>query len=111
MPSTAPVAQRPRHRRLAALAAAKSICDISQPPKMSPEGLASAGIAMARINGSPGDGEGDWGMRRGEKRRSLTTDFTDYTDYDWGWRLGAERFGWVRRASLHVPFSRTLWLQ
>src|SRR5260370_22525374 len=50
------VAQRPRQRRLAALAAAISICDINQPPNISPEGLASAGIAMARIKGSPSGG-------------------------------------------------------
>ena len=30
----------------------KSICDINQPPNMSPEGLASAGMAIARIIGS-----------------------------------------------------------
>src|ERR1700747_2093289 len=53
MPSTATVAQRPRARRTAALAPARSICAISQPPKMSPDGLVSAGIAIARINGSP----------------------------------------------------------
>jgi hypothetical protein len=30
-----------------------SICDISQPPNMSPAGLVSAGIATVRIAGSP----------------------------------------------------------
>src|SRR5260221_13953482 len=50
------VAQRPRQGRLPALAAAISICDINQPPNISPEGLASAGIAMARIKGSPSGG-------------------------------------------------------
>ena len=54
---------------------------------MSPEGLASAGMAMARINGSPGDGEGDWSMRREKERRKekkFNHRFTDYTDYDLG---------------------------
>src|SRR4029077_16837292 len=39
MPSTATVTQRPRARRTAALAPARSICAISQPPKMSPDGF------------------------------------------------------------------------
>src|SRR6478735_4374056 len=52
MPSTATVTQRPRARRAAALPAAKSICPISQPPKMSPAGLVSDGIAIARITAS-----------------------------------------------------------
>src|SRR5262245_55520038 len=52
-PSTAMVAQRPRARRDATLPAAKSICAISQPPKMSPAGLVSDGMAMVRIAGSP----------------------------------------------------------
>jgi hypothetical protein len=40
------------------LEAARSICDISQPPKMSPAGLASAGMAMVRITGSPSESDG-----------------------------------------------------
>src|SRR3712207_459604 len=52
MPSTATVTQRPRARRAAALPAARSICDISQPPKMSPAGFVSDGIAMVRITAS-----------------------------------------------------------
>src|SRR5215467_9236960 len=48
----ATVAVRPLARRLAAAPPARSICDRSQPPKMSPCGLASAGIAMARSAGS-----------------------------------------------------------
>ena len=42
------VAQRPRARRAAALPAARSICAISQPPKMSPAAFVSPGIAMVR---------------------------------------------------------------
>src|SRR5918995_909207 len=52
MPSTATVTQRPRARRAAALPAAKSICAISQPPKMSPAGLVSEGIAIVRMTAS-----------------------------------------------------------
>src|SRR5215470_6879799 len=48
----ATVAVRPLARRLAAAPPARSICDSNQPPKMSPCGLASAGIAMARSAGS-----------------------------------------------------------
>src|SRR3954447_26608585 len=48
-PSTATVAQRPRARRAAVSPAAKFICDISQPPKMSPAGLVSAGMAIGRM--------------------------------------------------------------
>jgi hypothetical protein len=33
--------------------AAISICDNTQPPKMSPAGLESAGIAMVRVVSSP----------------------------------------------------------
>src|SRR5271154_1467607 len=56
MPSTAAVTQRPFERRLATLVAAKSICHISQPPKMSPEGLVSAGMVVVRITGGMGGG-------------------------------------------------------
>src|SRR5579883_1692129 len=56
MPSTATVAQRPRARCAARLPPARSICDSSQPPKMSPFGLASAGIAMTRISGAVAGG-------------------------------------------------------
>src|SRR5215831_18727880 len=48
----ATVTQRPLARRVAAVPPARSICDNSQPPKMSPCGLASAGMAMARKAGS-----------------------------------------------------------
>ncbi len=71
IPSTATVAQRPRHRRLAALAAAKSICDINQPPKMSPEGLAPAGMVMARMSGSLSGGLGKSGIGRHEINHRL----------------------------------------
>jgi hypothetical protein len=67
MASTATVAQRPRARRAAALPAAKSICAISQPPKMSPAGLVSAGIAIVRIAGADVGGVG----RGASGRRSL----------------------------------------
>src|ERR1700736_1248005 len=48
----ATVTTRPRARLVATVLPARSICDNSQPPKMSPCGLASAGIAMARSAGS-----------------------------------------------------------
>src|SRR6266478_2192377 len=51
MPSTATVAHRPRARWAARLPPARSICESSHPPKMSPLGLASAGIAMTRTSG------------------------------------------------------------
>jgi hypothetical protein len=58
MPSTVTVAQRPRTRRAAVLPAARSICAISQPLKMPPAGLVSAGMAMVRMTGAPvGDGD------------------------------------------------------
>ncbi len=71
MPSTAMVAQRPRARRAATLPAARSICAISQPPKMSPAGLVSAGMAMVRITGGPqaaGGAEEVSGHRQGQER-------------------------------------------
>src|SRR5215472_8508862 len=52
MPSTATVAHRPRARRAARLPPARSICASSHPPKMSPFGLASAGMAKTRTSGS-----------------------------------------------------------
>src|SRR5205085_4512979 len=39
--------------RVAVIAPAESISDISQPPKMSPDGLVSAGIAKVRAANSP----------------------------------------------------------
>src|ERR1700704_4674929 len=48
----ATVAVRPLARRVATVPPARSICDSSQPPKISPCGLASAGMAMARNAGS-----------------------------------------------------------
>src|SRR6056297_32107 len=50
------VATRPWARRHAGTAPAKSIWARSQPPKMSPLGLVSAGIAIVRKAGSPGGG-------------------------------------------------------
>jgi len=41
------------------LVAARSICHISQPPKMSPDGLVSAGMVVVRITG--GKDGGAWG--------------------------------------------------
>ncbi len=49
---TTTVTQRSRARRAAALPAARSICDISQPRKMSPAGLVLEGIAIVRMTGS-----------------------------------------------------------
>ena len=49
--STATVTALPRATRMATSPPARSICAISQPPKMSPLGLASAGIAVTRIAG------------------------------------------------------------
>ena len=51
--STATVAQRPRASRVARLPAARSICHISQPPKISPAGLVSDGMAIVRITDFP----------------------------------------------------------
>src|SRR6516164_3590238 len=60
MPSTATVAHRPRARCAAKLPPARSICESSHPPKMSPLGLASAGIAKTRTSGSVrGNSAGD----------------------------------------------------
>src|SRR5260370_31258936 len=59
MPSTATVAHRPRARWAARLPPARSICESSHPPKMSPFGLASAGIAITRISGIPGGSLGE----------------------------------------------------
>src|ERR1700726_1437395 len=52
MAEIGPVTTRPLARRVATVLPARSICDNSQPPKISPCGLASAGIAMARSAGS-----------------------------------------------------------
>ena len=51
--ATATVATRPWARADAVTPPAISICEITQPPKMSPAGLASAGIAKVRIASSP----------------------------------------------------------
>src|SRR5580693_7736334 len=48
----ATVTTRPLARLVATVLPAISICDNNQPPKISPAGLASAGIAMARSAGS-----------------------------------------------------------
>src|SRR5947209_655548 len=48
----ATVTVRPFARRVATVPPARSIWERSQPPKMSPCGLASAGIAIARNVGS-----------------------------------------------------------
>src|SRR5580704_15324999 len=48
----ATVTTRPRACLVATVPPARSICDSNQPPKISPCGLASAGIAMARSAGS-----------------------------------------------------------
>src|SRR5579862_1203119 len=53
--STATVASRPPTCARAATAPARSICESSQPPKMSPAGFVSAGMAMVcRSSGRPG---------------------------------------------------------
>src|SRR5262249_22766022 len=52
MPVTATVTTRPHARRVAIVVPARSIWQSSQPPKMSPCGLVSAGIAIARKAGS-----------------------------------------------------------
>src|SRR5437667_4745697 len=60
---TATVATRPRARRAATTPPAMSTCDITQPPKMSPCWLASAGIGTTRSAGSrPGRMAASWGM-------------------------------------------------
>src|SRR5436309_5678789 len=53
MAVSATVTVRPLARRVATVPPARSICESSQPPKISPCGLASAGMAMARSAGSP----------------------------------------------------------
>src|SRR4051812_10238043 len=52
MPAIATVTTRPFARRVATVLPARSIWHRSQPPKMSPCGLVSAGMAMARSAGS-----------------------------------------------------------
>src|SRR4051794_4866702 len=47
------VTTRPPARRVAVIAAAASISDMVQPPKISPSGLVSAGIAQVRAASSP----------------------------------------------------------
>src|ERR1700730_8108842 len=59
MPTTATVAHLPRARGAARLPPARPICESSHPPKMSPFGLASAGIAITRISGIPGGSLGE----------------------------------------------------
>ena len=53
MPCTATVATRPLARAPAVMPPATSIWDISQPPKMSPLGLVSRGMARVRMAISP----------------------------------------------------------
>src|SRR3954449_4662143 len=76
MPAIATVTTRPFARRVATVLPARSIWHSSQPPKMSPCGLVSAGIATARSAGSvvggtsgasdaDGDETGDVGGGRG----------------------------------------------
>ena len=50
---TAAVTTRPSARRVAVIAPAASISDMIQPPKISPDGLVSAGIAKVRAASSP----------------------------------------------------------
>src|SRR3569832_2651493 len=65
MASAATVAVRPPARRTATVAAARSIWAICQPPKMPPEGLVSAGMAMVRIAGASAGGPWGLGARGG----------------------------------------------
>jgi hypothetical protein len=53
MSVTAAVTTRPCAQRVAVMAPAASIWAMIQPPKMSPDGLMSAGIASARAASSP----------------------------------------------------------
>src|ERR1700760_2051606 len=50
------VATRPLARSVAGTLPARSICDSNQPPKMSPDGFASPGIAMVLKAASPDGG-------------------------------------------------------
>jgi hypothetical protein len=50
---TEAVTTRPSARCVAVIAPAESIIDMIQPPKMSPAGLVSQGIAKARTASSP----------------------------------------------------------
>src|SRR3954464_3147929 len=53
MPDTATVTTRPSARSVAVIFPALSISAMSQPPKMSPRGLVSAGIARVRLASPP----------------------------------------------------------
>src|SRR5687768_5380762 len=53
MPSTATVTTRRPAVLIATTEAPRSICDMTQPPKISPLRLASAGMAMVRYTNSP----------------------------------------------------------
>src|SRR5947207_2515743 len=53
MPSTATVTTRVRAVLDASMPLPRSICAISQPPKISPFGLVSFGIATVRVTSSP----------------------------------------------------------
>jgi hypothetical protein len=56
----ATVTTRPFARRVAAALPARSICDTNQPPKISPCGLVSIGIAMAQSVGLVSGRLSDW---------------------------------------------------
>jgi hypothetical protein len=53
IPSIATVTTRVLATFAARMPLPKSICEMIQPPKMSPLGLVSAGIAMVRMTSSP----------------------------------------------------------
>src|SRR5580692_10936860 len=71
MPVIATVTTRPFARRVAAALPARSICDISQPPKISPCGLVSIGIAMAQSVGLILGGASVWVVRSFGKSKIL----------------------------------------
>ena len=62
MASTATVAARPRVRWLATMPPAMSICESSQPPKISPLGLVSAGMATVWMASRPLGSDDIWAM-------------------------------------------------
>jgi hypothetical protein len=91
---------------------ARSICDSSQPPKISPCGLASAGIAMARKAGSVWGGWPDVsaaGMKESVTARQI------FKSADWRRCSGSEknvatgRISYLTRiVAIHITHPATL---
>src|SRR5262249_46543405 len=71
----ATLAGRPLARRPSAAPPPRSICESSQPPKISPGGLASARLAMARGAGSV------WGGRSGVSEAGMANPNVEASGY------------------------------